>query len=60
MAAIDALPENKTIVIIAHRLSTVKSCDRIVLLHAGKVEDVGSWDELYFRNQRFRELTASE
>ena len=35
MAAIEALPGDKTIVMIAHRLSTVKVCDRIVVMEAG-------------------------
>jgi ATP-binding cassette subfamily C protein len=41
--AIDALHGRKTLLIIAHRLSTVKGCDRLVLMHQGRVADSGSF-----------------
>lgn len=58
MASIEALPGDKTILMIAHRLSTVKVCDRIVVMEGGQVVDVGSWDELVSRNASFRALAA--
>ena len=57
MAAVTSLPGEKTVVMIAHRLSTVKVCDRIVMMEAGQVKDVGSWDELTSRNTAFRALS---
>ena len=36
----------RTSIVIAHRLSTVKKCDRIVVLHKGKVVETGTFDEL--------------
>jgi ABC-type multidrug transport system fused ATPase/permease subunit len=57
MAAIEAVPGDKTILMIAHRLSTVKACDRIILLEQGQIVGVGSWDELNERNATFRKLT---
>ncbi|SNT40055.1 ABC-type bacteriocin/lantibiotic exporter, contains an N-terminal double-glycine peptidase domain [[Luteovulum] sphaeroides subsp. megalophilum] len=59
MASIEALPGDKTIVMIAHRLSTVKVCDRIVLMHRGTVADVGQWDDLVARNPGFRALAEA-
>lgn len=56
MAAIEALPGDKTILMIAHRLSTVKVCDRIVVMEAGRVADIGTWEELVSRNAAFRAL----
>jgi ABC-type multidrug transport system fused ATPase/permease subunit len=56
MAAIAAIPENKTVVTIAHRLSTVKACDRIAVLDKGHIVDVGSWTDLINRNPTFRRL----
>jgi ATP-binding cassette subfamily C protein len=54
--AIDALQGRKTLLIIAHRLSTVKRCDRLVLMHQGRVADSGSFDELLSRNEEFRNM----
>jgi ATP-binding cassette subfamily C protein len=55
---IDALRSVKTVVVIAHRLSTVKSCDRLVWLDKGRVVDVGSFEELRQRSTDFRALVA--
>lgn len=59
MASIEALPGDKTILMIAHRLSTVKVCDRIVMMDAGRVADVGAWEELVARNAAFKALAAA-
>lgn len=56
MTTIDALPGDKTIMIIAHRLSTVRCCDRIVMLERGRLPGIGSWDELYVTSAAFRGL----
>jgi ABC-type bacteriocin/lantibiotic exporter with double-glycine peptidase domain len=56
MASIEALPGEKTILMIAHRLSTVKVCDRIVVMEKGHVADIGSWNELLSRNAVFQSL----
>lgn len=56
MKAIEALPGDKTVMMIAHRLSTVKVCDRIVVLDNGCVAGVGPWSELATRNTAFQAL----
>jgi len=56
MAAIEALPGDKTVLIIAHRLSTVRRCDRILMLDRGRIVGNGSWDELQAENEAFRAL----
>lgn len=56
MRAIEALPGDKTVLMIAHRLSTVRICDRILLLERGRVAGLGSWDELIQTNAAFRRL----
>jgi len=58
MASIEALPGEKTVLIIAHRLSTVKSCDRILVLEKGRIVAVGPWDELIEQNAAFREMVS--
>jgi ATP-binding cassette, subfamily B, bacterial PglK len=55
-AAIRALFGDKTILIIAHRLSTVRHCDRIVYMKEGQIQDSGAFTELYERCEAFRHL----
>jgi ABC-type multidrug transport system fused ATPase/permease subunit len=55
--SIDELKGNATIVVIAHRLSTVRNCDRIYVLSAGEVVESGTFDELYAKaDSRFRKM----
>jgi len=56
MKAIDSLSHQKIIIIIAHRLTTVKSCNQIVLLDQGRVKAKGTYDELIRDSQQFREM----
>lgn len=46
MHNMDAIAENRTMLIIAHRLSTVRRCDRIIVVEKGKIIESGSHDEL--------------
>ena len=55
-AAIDNLRGIKTLVIIAHRLSTVRQCDRLIYLENGKLADSGTFEELASGNDAFRNL----
>ena len=48
--AIYGLDKDKTILIIAHRLSTVNKCDRIVVVDDGNIVDIGTHKELYKRS----------
>jgi len=56
MAAIEALPGDKTVLMIAHRLSTVRRCDRIAVMDKGVLVDVGTWDDLMARCEIFRNI----
>lgn len=58
MTAIDALPGDKTVLMIAHRLSTVERCDRIVVLDKGRIVGCDSWDALMEGNETFRRIAA--
>lgn len=53
---IDLLKGKYTIIIVAHRLSTVQNADRIYLMNNGSIEDFGSFDELKAQNDRFKEM----
>ena len=54
--AIEALSGDKTIMIVAHRLSTVRKCDKIAFMKDGRMATVGSYDELIASNAEFRYL----
>ena len=56
MQAIDALHGQKTILMVAHRLSTVRNCDRIVVMAQGKVAGAGSYEELLASNADFQQM----
>ncbi|MDL5246316.1 ABC transporter ATP-binding protein [Leptospira weilii] len=47
MDSINTLDRDLTILIIAHRLSTVKVCDQIIELNAGRIERIGTYQELF-------------
>jgi len=59
MAAVHNLGHAKTIVIIAHRLSTVRNCDKIFMLEHGRCTAAGDYDSLFEQHERFRELAAA-
>lgn len=54
--AINNLRNKKIIFVIAHRLSTVESADKIAVLSGGKVVDIGSDEELSKRNEIYAKL----
>ena len=54
MDAIDALSGRKTIILIAHRLTTLHKCDTIHLMEKGNIVDSGTFNELKSRNPGFK------
>jgi len=54
--ALEALMHNRTTLVIAHRLSTVRRADRIVVLVAGRIVEQGTHDELLALNAEYRKL----
>jgi len=57
--AIEMIARDKTVLIIAHRLSTVRNCDRLVFLDCGRIQAVGSYDELFQNNADFRRIAQA-
>lgn len=58
--SIDGLKGKSTIVIVAHRLSTIRNVDKIFFLDNGKIEDIGTFDELFENNVKFKNMFYAE
>jgi ATP-binding cassette subfamily B protein len=58
-AALDVLLENRTAILIAHRLSTAMRADRIVVVDDGRIVEVGSHPELIALGGRYAEMYAT-
>ncbi len=54
--AIESLKGERTLIMIAHRLSTVKNCDMLYFMEEGKIVEQGTYDDLVHSNIRFREM----
>jgi len=59
IAALEALRGVKTLVVIAHRLTTVRRCDRLAVLRDGRLAAIGSYDELLAGDAGFRAMAGS-
>jgi ABC-type multidrug transport system fused ATPase/permease subunit len=57
---LDALHGQKTIIMIAHRLDTVKNCDIIHIMEKGKVVDSGSYDDLKKNSKIFKKILGQD
>lgn len=60
MASLEQLSTVKTLLIIAHRITTLKFCDKIILLENGKIMDSGNYDKLFATNELFRQMVESK
>jgi ATP-binding cassette, subfamily B, bacterial len=58
--ALERLMEGRTTIMIAHRLSTVRRADHIVVLHEGQLVEQGSHDELMDRDGLYRQLWEAQ
>lgn len=58
MEAIHNLSGEKTIILVAHRLTTVKPCNKIFVLEKGKIVEQGAWDELTHQDTHFQRLAT--
>src|SRR5262245_24372178 len=54
--AIDRLMEGRTSIIIAHRLSTIQRCDKIIVMHKGRVREIGTHQQLLSRRGIYYKL----
>ena len=53
---IENLPESVTVITIAHRLTTVQNCGRIIVMYKGRIVDSGTHKDLVGRNTIYRSM----
>ena len=68
-SALDAISEQKvmqkifmrgaTVIVIAHRVSAIRDCDKIVVMEKGKILDIGTHDELIERCEYYHTLISN-
>ncbi len=56
LKAIQSAAQSRTVIMIAHRLNTLKDCDQIYILEKGNIIGQGKYDELLSKNKKFREM----
>ena len=57
--SLNDLKKKITIILIAHRLNTIKACDNIILLEKGEIADQGTFTKLIEKNKTFREMAKN-
>jgi ABC-type multidrug transport system fused ATPase/permease subunit len=57
---ISRIAQNRTLIILPHRLSTIRSCQQIIVLHNGRIESIGNPSQLQHDNKLFRHLQYVE
>ena len=58
--ALENIAHKYTLIVVAHRLSTIKKADNIIVLNQGKIIEQGKYDELALKNGLFTEMLKSQ
>lgn len=60
MNSVNQFCKNKTMIIVAHRLSTIKNCDRIFVFDSGKIVESGNHNQLLEKNGKYKKLWTAQ
>jgi len=60
LAGIRRRTSDKTLIVVAHRLDTIRDVDRIIVMDSGRIVESGTWDELYESGGALRALAERE
>lgn len=60
MNALTSIDKNLTVIIIAHRISTITNCDCIFEFEQGKIKSFGKYNDLLLKSKSFREMTTNK
>ena len=60
MQALEAVTKDRSTLVIAHRLATIRQADTILVMAHGQVVETGSFDELYALGGRFTQLVKEQ
>ena len=56
LKTVEKLAESHTVIIVAHRLSTIKNADKIIFMDNGEILDTGTFEELLEKNEKFKKM----
>ncbi len=57
---IEEFRQNQTIIIITHRISTIKGADKIILIDDGEIKAIGTHDELFATNKMYQDIVIRQ
>ena len=60
MDNLETITQGRTAVFVAHRLSTIRNCDKIIVMERGRIVEQGQWDELLAIRGVFYEMHAAQ
>jgi len=60
LQALDAVTKDRSTLVIAHRLATIRKADQILVMDHGSIVEAGSFEELYAQGGRFTQLVKEQ